>query len=265
MRHRRTMLLLCTLLAACDSSGPRLVLGTTHTIEDSGLLEPLVAAYRESEDAHELAVIVAGSGEVLTMARNRDLDVLLTHSPDDELAFVAGGHGESRQPVMYNDFIVLGPTADPARAAAAADVPAALTAVQVANAQFISRGDDSGTHRKELAMWAHADIVPQWSGYVEAGTGMADALRIANQRQAYIIADRATYEKLRAELTALRIIHEGDERMRNQYSVIVVDSASNVTGARAFAQWIRGTDAQRLIAAHGADQRGRPLFTPDAR
>ena len=265
MRPLRCALLLCAFLTACGRDAPRLVLGTTHTVEDSGLLEPLVAAYRESDNANELAVIVAGSGEILTMARNRDLDVLLTHSPDDELAFVAGGHGESRQPVMYNDFIVLGPTADPARAAAAVDVPAALTAVQVANAQFISRGDDSGTHRKERAMWAHAHIVPQWPGYVEAGTGMAEALRLASQRQAYIITDRATYEKLRAELTALRIIHEGDERMRNQYSVIVVDSANNVIGARSFAAWIRAADAQRLIAAHGTDQRGRPLFTPDAR
>ena len=114
-------------------------------------------------------------------------------------------------------------------------------------------------------MWAQAHIVPHWSGYIEAGTGMADALRIANQRQAYIIADRATFEKLRAELTQLRTIHEGDERMRNQYSVIVVDSANNVEGGRAFAQWIRGPAAQQLIAAHGTDQRGRPLFTPDAR
>jgi tungstate transport system substrate-binding protein len=265
MRPIRYALLLCALLSGCDRNAPRLVLGTTHTVEDSGLLEPLVAAYRASEDAHELAVIVAGSGEILTMARNRDLDVLLTHSPDDEQAFIAAGHGESRQPVMYNDFILLGPVADPAGAAAARAAPAALVAVNAANAQFISRGDDSGTHRKERALWANGNVVPQWPGYTEAGVGMAEALRLANQRQAYILADRATYEKLRNELTQLRIVFEGDERMRNQYSVIVVDSANNVAGARAFAQWIRATDAQRLIAAHGTDHRGRPLFTPDAR
>jgi tungstate transport system substrate-binding protein len=255
----------CLLLAACGGSEARLVLGTTHTVQDSGLLEPLVAAWENSDNAHHLSAIVAGSGEILTMARNGDLDVLLTHSPDDELAFIAAGHGEARLPVMYNDFVVLGPAADPARAADAADAPGALAAVQRARAAFISRGDDSGTHRKELALLAHAHIVPQWPGYVEAGTGMADALRIAQQRQAYILADRATYEKLRNELTQLRVVHEGDKRLRNQYSVIVVDSANNVAGARAFAEWLRGSDAQRLIAAHGTDQRGRPLFTPDAR
>ena len=252
-------------IAACGGDAGRVFLGTTHTVEDSGLLERLVAGFEDAGSGYRLTVIVAGSGEILAMARRGDLDVLLTHSPEDELAFIAAGEGEFRQPVMYNDFVLLGPAADPAGAAAAMDAPAALRAVQRARAAFVSRGDDSGTHRMERALWAHADTLPQWPGYLEAGAGMADVLRLANQRRAYVLSDRATYEKLRDELTALRVVHEGDARLRNQYSVIVVDSARNAAGARAFAEWIRTPAAQQSIQQHGVDRSGRPLFTPDAR
>ncbi|HUF49781.1 MAG TPA: substrate-binding domain-containing protein [Longimicrobiales bacterium] len=257
--------LLLAVVTACGTAPARLVLGTTHTVEDSGLLETLTASFNSAATGHRLSVVVAGSGEILTLARNGDLDVLLTHSPDDESAFIAAAHGESRQPVMHNDFVIVGPVLDPARVAAAADAPAGLLAIERARAPFVSRGDDSGTHRMERSLWAHAHELPDWPGYVEAGVGMADALRLAQQRRAYLLSDRATYERLRAELPELRIVHEGDRRLRNQYSVIVVHAARNADGARAFAEWIRSAAAQELILRHGTDAQGRPLFTPDAR
>ncbi|MEX1182093.1 MAG: substrate-binding domain-containing protein [Gemmatimonadota bacterium] len=260
----RNTLLWALCFAACADSEPareRLILGTTHTVEDSGLLEVLVAAFDSARTTHALSAVVAGSGEVLAMARNGDVDVLLTHSPDDEVAFIAGGHGESRQPVAHNDFVLVGPVSDPASAGSAPDVIEALRRMEADSALFISRGDDSGTHRRERALWAHAQTVPQWSGYIEAGTGMADLLRIASQRRAYALADRATFEVLRGELE-LRVMQEGDPRMRNEYSVIVVRDARNIEGARYFAEWLRSTAVRALIGGFGRARTGRPLFIP---
>jgi tungstate transport system substrate-binding protein len=166
--------------------------------------------------------------------------------------------------VMYNDFVLVGPLADPASADSAADAADALRRIMQHASGFVSRGDDSGTHRKELELWAAAQASPAWSGYVQAGTGMADALRLADQRAAYTLADRATWESLRDGLPALRIVHEEDPRFHNQYSVITVEDAAETDGARAFADWIRGPAAQELINGFGADRAGRPLFNPNA-
>lgn len=250
--------------AACSTPGERLVLGSTHTLDDSGLLEVLTAAFEEAHPEHALTTIVAGSGEILAMARQGDVDVLLTHSPDDEIAFIASGHGRIRQPVMHSEFLLLGPLHDAARAASAPDAAGALRRVEAAGALFVSRGDGSGTHRKERALWAQAQSVPGWSGYIEAAAGMADALRLADQRGAYILADRPTWEKLRASLPQLMVVHEGDAALHNPYSVIVASNAANAAGADAFATWIRSADAQRVIDGFGVDRAGRPLFTGDA-
>jgi len=262
----RRLLALATaaLLAAGCREQPRLLLGSTHTLEDSGLLPHLAEAFQQTHRERRLSTVVAGSGEILAMARNGDLDVLITHSPEDETAFIAAGHGVARQRVMYNDFVLLGPVADAALAAQATDAPAALRRVQDAALPFISRGDDSGTHRRERALWADAQRLPEWPGYTEAGAGMADALRLAHQRSAYVLADRATWEALRSELTGLRIVHQGDARLRNQYSVIVATRARDPEGARIFAAWLRGPEAQQLILSFGTDAERRPLFHPDA-
>lgn len=240
----------------------RLMLGTTHTLEDSGLLAELVAAFSADRPGYLLTTVVAGSGEILGMARRGDLDVLLTHSPDDEAAFMAAGFGDLRHPVMHNEFVLVGPPSDPAHAEAATDVLAALRVIQDDSARFVSRGDHSGTHRRELGLWAHAQRVPGWTGYVEAAAGMADALRVASQRAAYTLADRATWELMHDDLQ-LRPMQADDARLLNEYSVIVVADARNQRGARAFADWLR-TDGLAVISGFGEDRSGSPLFTPAA-
>jgi tungstate transport system substrate-binding protein len=266
MKARLAVTVTAALVVLCGCAGQaerqRVVLGTTHTLEDSGLLDILVAAFTAAEPAYRLSVIVAGSGEILTLAAQGDLDVLLTHSPEDEAMFMASGRGESRHPVMHNDFVLLGPPADPAGAAAAPDVLAALRRIDAAGAPFISRGDGSGTHRRELALRAQAQAEAGGGAYVEAGVGMADLLRLASQRGAYTLADRATYEVLRHQLQ-LYVVQEGQAGMHNQYSVIVVADARNADGARSFAAWVRGAGMHALLERFGHGHTGRPLFTPD--
>jgi tungstate transport system substrate-binding protein len=252
------------LLAGCAAppSGERLLLGTTHTLQDSGLAEELTAAFSAAHPEHRLSVVVAGSGEVLGMAARGDFDVILTHSPEDETAFMAAGHGHARHRVMHNDFVLLAPPADPAGLlGGVAGAAAALQQVAAADATFVSRGDDSGTHRKERALWAEAGVLPEWSGYLEAGVGMAEVLRLASQRGAYTLSDRATYEVLRHELQ-LRIAVEDERTLRNQYSVIVPTRARSAAGARIFSDWLRSEAAQSLIGEYGRATTGRPLFIP---
>jgi tungstate transport system substrate-binding protein len=267
---RARCILLCALLSAvltgCGGREalPRLVLGTTHTLEDSGLLAELEDAFRgDFGNEYQLTSIVAGSGEVLTMARRGDVDVVLAHSPDDEVALVAAGRAETRLAVMHNEFVLLGPPEDTLIAGTGIPVPDALRRIQHAAASFVSRADGSGTHRRELALWATAQAVPDWAGYIDAGAGMADALRVASQRRAYILADRATFEMLRADIR-LDILLEDPRLLRNPYSVLVVTDARNHEGARRFAEWIRSPATQQLIAAYGVEQTGRALFVPDA-
>lgn len=250
--------------AACGGAAPpRLVLGTTHTLEDSGLLEVLVREYLQDHGSdHRVSVIVAGSGEILAMARRGDVDVVLSHSPGAEMALVQEGAAVSRQAVMHNDFVLLGPPPDPAGAAAAGTAAAAFGRIAMAAQPFVSRGDDSGTHAMEESVWQDAQLTPDWSGYMEAGTGMADALRLASQRAAYVLADRATYEVLRDELDLVVVYDRGD--LPNQYSVLIPERAHDAAGARQLANWLLGDRAQQVIAAYRAPASDSPLFVPDA-
>jgi tungstate transport system substrate-binding protein len=262
----RSGLLLASAAASAACSSPdqreRLVLGTTHTLQDSGLLDELGRLFSAAHPEYRLSVVVAGSGETLALARRGDFDVVLTHSPEDEAAFLAAGHGESRHPVMHNHFLLLGPPDDPAGAAGAAGVREALIRIEAAGAGFVSRGDDSGTHRRERALWADAGLLPDWNGYIEAGASMADVLRLAAQRRAYTLADLATWEVLRHELQ-LRAISDADvSELRNPYSVIVAAAARSPDGARAFSRWVREPQAQSLIGGFGRAADGRTLFTP---
>ena len=251
------------LLAACVASEPggRVLVGATHTVEDSGLLDVLLAAYDSAVPGANVQVIVAGSGEILQYGRRGDLDVLLAHAPVDERRFVDEGFGADRRPVMWNEFVLLGPAGDPAGAARAADAVEAFRAVAGSRARFISRGDQSGTHQRELELWDAAGTRPAPAAYIEAGTGMADALRVASSQSAYILSDLATYSVLRSELD-LAVAFRGDPRLLNGYSVITVVAARNPDGARRFADWITGPDAQRIIGAFGTDIGGDPLFHP---
>jgi tungstate transport system substrate-binding protein len=243
----------------------RLVLGTTHTVEDSGLLDVLADAFTEAHGrAHRLSVVVAGSGEILALAERGDVDVVLSHAPAAEIALVDAGRVESRRPVMHNDFVLLGPASDPAGAAMAGSAAAAFRRIAAAAQPFVSRGDDSGTHRREQAVWAETGLVPRWDAYIEAGAGMADGLRLASQRGAYILSDRATFEVLRHELQ-LVLVHEDGAALVNEYSVLVAANARNAAGAWQLADWLTSGPAQTLIAGYRAPDGSQALFTPGPR
>jgi tungstate transport system substrate-binding protein len=261
---RRTVLPLSLALAACGGGGPRLLLGATHTLEDSGLLDVLLEAYdRTSGATGQVQAIVAGSGEILEYGRRGDLDVLIAHSPADEQAFMEEGHGLDRRAVLWNEFVLLGPPADPAGVAGAVDAAEAFRRVASSGARFVSRGDNSGTNRRELELWEAAGARPAPDRYVEAGAGMADALRVASSQGAYILADLATWRVLRDELD-LAEASRGDPRLLNVYSVIRLAGARNAEGARRFAEWLGGARARAVIAAFGAGSGGPQLFRPGA-
>lgn len=255
---------LAAVTLSCGGSAPRpLVLASTTSTEDSGLFDVLIPAFEEAYPAYQVRVVAVGTGQALELGRRKDADVLLVHAPPAESAFVANGYGDERRRVMYNDFVVVGPASDPAGIAGMTDAAAALTAIAVSQAPFVSRGDDSGTHRKERSLWDDAGVTPAGAWYREAGQGMGAVLRIAGEMQAYTLTDRGTYLNFVAEL-GLEVLVEGDPRLRNQYGVITVAGAANPQGARAFADWITGPAGQRVIAAYGVERFGKPLFQPNA-
>lgn len=263
MRARLLAPLLLALLACgTGEERPRLVLATTHTLEDSGVLEAITEAFRAAHPDHPLQVVVSGSGEALQFARRGDADVVLTHAPEAEQRMVRSGWLVDLRPVMHNDFVLLGPADDPAGVREATDAVGAFRLLRDARATFVSRGDDSGTHQKEQALWQRLGTLPQWPGYVEAGVGMADALRLAAARGSYILSDRATWLTLREQLR-LELLLDGDSVLVNRYSVARSWRPRNAEGARAFVEWITGADAQRLIAGYGSGRFPQPLFTPD--
>ncbi len=254
-------------LGAGCGGGNDLILATTTSTYDSGLLDVLVPAFEEAT-GYRLKVIPVGSGQALTMGRRGDADVLLVHAPSAEEEFVAEGYGANRQLVMHNDFVVLGPEDDPANVREASDGLAALRAIAEAGARFISRGDDSGTHKLELSLWEELGFDPAGEGwYTEAGRPMGATLQIANQREAYTISDRATYLAL-LDVLDLAVLHEGDPRLLNIYHVMQVNpelfDGVNAMGAEAFVDFLVSEAGQALIADFGVERFGEPLFVPDA-
>jgi tungstate transport system substrate-binding protein len=264
------LLILAAGTFAC-SEPEELLLASTTSTEDSGLFDVLLPAFTDAH-GYEVHVTAVGTGQALVLGRRKDADVLLVHDPAAESAFVANGHGTARCAVMYNDFVLVGPPSDPAGVAGMTDAPAALARIAAATpassqpaepVDFISRGDDSGTHRKERALWSTVEVEPTGSWYMEVGQGMAEALRMADEARAYTLSDRASYLSQRADLD-LTVLVEGDARLFNQYGVIPVAGASHPEAARAFARWITGEEAQALIGAFGTAEFGRPLFVPNA-
>ena len=239
-----------------------LILGTTTSTQDSGLLDMLVPSY-QSGSRCRVKTVAVGSGEALAMGAKGDADVLLVHSPAAEETYMAQGHGLSRAAVMHNDFVLLGPRDDPAHAAGTSAV-AAFRAVAAAHAPFASRADASGTNAKELALWGQAGVRPSGRWYVRTGQGMGETLTIASQKQAYTLSDRGTY--LATKNLDLRIISQGGPELFNAYHVIVVRHAgTNVGCAREFAGWVTSAATQRQIGRFGVAEYGQPLFFPDAR
>jgi len=260
------------LLAACGagdrSTSPPLTLGATTTIEDAGLLSALIAAFLEAHPDVHVRTVTGGTGEILAYGRRGDVDVVLAHDPAAESTFVAEGYGIDRRPVMWNDFVIAGPGSDPAGLRGMRDAAAAFAAIARARATFVSRGDESGTHRKELFLWREAGLgvpnaaVDRW--YLEAGVGMGDALRLASARRAYILTDRATFRVLRPELD-LEILVEGDPRLVNRYAVTRIRGASQAEAANVFVEWLTSPEGLRVVREFGRDRYGEPLFFVDAR
>jgi tungstate transport system substrate-binding protein len=241
-----------------------LILATTTSTQDSGLLDVLVPAFNKVYPQYTVKVIAVGSGEALKMGETGDADVLLVHSPASEKTFMEKGFGIERKAVMYNDFIIVGPAADAAKIKGMTVAADAFKAIAAAKATFFTRGDDSGTHTKELSIWKAAGITPTGDWYQTTGQGMGETLTIADQSGGYTLSDRATYLSKKASL-ALEILVEGDKALFNQYHVITVKAAANAQGAVDFARWIISDSVQKdLIAPFGADKFGQPLFVPNA-
>ena len=253
---------------ACAKGPPLpLVLATTTSTQDTGLLDALLPAF-EQQTRIQVKVIAVGSGEALAMGRRGDADVLLVHSKAAEDVFMAEGHGCARLDVMHNDFVLMGPAGDPARVRGA-DAVEAFKRIAAAAAPFVSRGDGSGTHVKEQGLWKQAGVDPQGQAwYVSAGQGMGETARIASEKQAYALIDRGTYLALAARLD-LPVLCEGSPDLLNTYRVIVVDPAKHpqvhVREAWTFAKWLVSPKTQKRIGEFGVARYGRPLFVPDAK
>ena len=241
-----------------------LTLATTTSTRDSGLLDVLVPMF-EKETGIEVKVVAVGSGQALALGRRGDADVLLTHAPEAERQFMAAGDGEDRQPLMHNDFVLVGPESDPAGLKGQTSIIETFRRIADRESPFISRGDESGTHIKELGIWKEAKIDPQGVWYVRAGAGMADALRMADEKRACTLVDRGTFLAHRARLD-LTILSEGDPLLRNPYAVIVVSSQKhanvNHRAARRFSEFLRSPKVQRVIGEFGVESFGQPLFFP---
>lgn len=242
-------------------SGPMLLATTTST-QDSGLLDELLPRFEKASGC-SVKTVAVGSGEALELGEKGDADALLVHSPEDEEEFMAAGHGVSRKAVMHNDFVLVGPPEDPARVGNAAAATDALDRIAETEAPFASRGDDSGTHTKELSLWEAAGTEPSGSWYLETGQGMGETLTVADQKQAYTLADRGTF--LATGNLESELLLEGGRELLNPYHVIVVRGEKvNAACGRKFSTWVTRPATQRQIKRFGVAEYGEPLFLPDA-
>jgi len=273
-----TLLVLAALLTACGPANtpaptatppanPTLILATTTSTQDSGLLDVLIPMF-ESQTGYKVQTVAVGTGAALKMAEEGNADVLLVHAPSSEVALMDAGWGRERYLVMHNDFIIVGPSNDPAAVKGAKTAAEAFQKIADSGATFVSRGDDSGTNKMEITLWGKTTSDPKGqSWYVESGQGMGATLTIASEKTAYTLTDRATYLATKANLR-LDILAEGDPALLNVYHVITVNPdkwlKTNYEGAVAFAKFITDPATQAVIAKFGVDKFGQPLFFPDA-
>jgi tungstate transport system substrate-binding protein len=251
--------------AAGRSDEKSLILATTTSTQDSGLLDELLPAFT-ADTGWQVKPLAVGSGQAIELGRRGEADVLLVHSPEAEEKFVAEGTAGERRLVMHNDFVLAGPADDPA-GIRGVPVGEAMGKIAAAQAGFVSRGDDSGTHAREKQLWEGNGIVPSGQWYRSTGQGMGATLRVASETSAYTLTDRATYLSQKENL-ALEVLNEGDEALLNIYHVIEMTKRAGdrvqPDGAKAFADWMVGAKAQRMIGDFGAEKFGQPLFVPDA-
>ena len=252
-----------------------LILSTTTSTVDTGLLDVLIPLFEE-KTGYKVKPIAVGTGKALAMGENGDADVMLVHAPASEMELVEKGAAINRQLVMHNDFVVLGPAEDPAGVKNAANVVEAFKAIAEKETIFVSRGDESGTHKKELEIWKKAGIEePEGKWYQSTGQGMGASLDVASEKGGYILSDRGTYLAKRDKL-GLVILKEGDRDLLNIYHVMQVNPEYveknnptaarmiNVEGAKAFVEFMVSDEVQKIIADYGKDKYGEPLFFPDA-
>ena len=274
MRRRASFFLLQVLLlglmvvekATAAESNKNIILSTTTSTQDSGLLDVLVPLF-EKQTGYSVKTVSVGTGQALAQAAKGDADVVLVHAPSLEKKYVADGKLLNRRLVMYNDFVIIGPKEDPAKIKSAKTALAALKLIEQSKSPFVSRGDNSGTHNLEKTLWKEAGIQPKGDWYIEAGQGMGATLNIANERNAYTITDRGTLLALRNRVN-LPILVEGDKALLNIYSVMEVNPANgpriNVTGGKAFADFMVAPQTQNVIKNFGVEKFGQSLFVPVA-
>ena len=250
-----------------SESASRLILATTTSTYDSGLLDFILPDF-EKQYGVAVDVIAVGTGQAIELGETGDADVLLVHARAREDAFMEAGHGTRREDVMYNDFVIIGPPDDPAGIRGQTDAAAAFQMIAAAEAPFVSRGDDSGTHIKEKELWAAAGLEPSGDWYISAGQGMGAVLTMANEQLAYTLSDRATYLARALEGLDLEILVEGDPILFNPYGVMAVnpDKGAHIQAelANQFIDWIISVPTQEMIGQFGIEEFGSPLFTPDS-
>ena len=265
MKHTLHIILLCffSILPSPIRAEDRVRLGTTTSTYHSGLLDYLLP-YFKKETGFDVQVIATGTGKALKMGEQGDVDLVMTHAPLAEAHFVKNGFGVLPRPFMYNDYVLVGPFSDPARIGYEKNVLLALKKITNKNATFISRGDDSGTHKKETLLWRSLGEKPRFSAYKSVGQGMGQTLIMANELQAYTLTDRGTWLAYQKKLD-LKIVLEGDQRLFNPYQVILINPKRhpdlNHKGAKAFSDWIINSKTQTKIDNFTVN--GQKLFIAD--
>ena len=246
---------------------PELLMATTTSTDNTGLLDYL-EPYFEDATGYQLSWTAVGTGAAIQMGVDGEVDVILVHSKASEEQFVADGNGVERFQVMYNDYVIVGPTGG--AVAYTNDIDAALTQIKDEALTFVSRGDDSGTHKAELKLWKalDVDVATLGDAYVSAGAGMGDTLVMADEMDAYCLTDRGTWLAKKANFPEMEIVVEGSAGLLNQYGVIAVSPDkypdTNIEGANAYIEWICSEEVQALIADFGVAEYGEPLFFPNA-
>ena len=246
---------------ACATDADTFVLGATTSTYDSGLLEHLIARFNEDHPELRVRTVIAGSGEALQLGRTGDADLLLVHAPEAEARFVEAGYAPRRSPVLINGYAIAGPPSDPARIRGAASPSEAFAALARGAHDFVSRGDSSGTHYREIAFWREAGVAGAGAWYVESGQGQATTLHVASERGAYVLTDVATLAML-SQVLDLEALVEGHPSLRNVYSLLAPRAAARPERAAVFADWLRSGNGRRAIGEFRVRDGAEALFAP---